>query len=361
MHDTLFTVIQALQLVALGPCLFIIFFLLLTSKEASKTIIPVLFFFSLSCSFLLPLTTLLKINSLGAFYVTLLFGESLTPALSFLLIIQFLSSKIPNWKYWLILALPVLGGSSFIYGAVYLDEVCLRGNHCVSPESLKALYFVISSAVLFLLLVMHFSLRGIEIDKGDPMRRHRYWLVVSLIGLSLALLANDLAWASESISTERHDLIATIIRIGFIYLVLTSMFRIFDHSVDIDVERIPTFAGRGRKPANDEEIMNKLMKAITEDKIYRELAITRDTVASRLKISEQLLSRVINQRFQKNFNEFLNYYRVEEAKQKLTFEKDLPITNIAFDVGFNSIASFNRVFKDMTGQSPTEYRETSSR
>ncbi|MFO1243257.1 MAG: helix-turn-helix domain-containing protein [Rickettsiales bacterium] len=361
MNDTLFTVIQALQLVALGPCLFIIFFLVLTAKDFRKSIIPALFFLSLSCSFLLPLTPLFKINVKGSFYVSLLFIESLTPALSFLLIIQFLSSSMPRWSYWLILALPVLGGSSFIYGAVYLDEVCIRGAHCVSPESLKVLYFVISSAVLFLLLVMHFSLKGIEISKEDITRHHRYWLVVALIGLSLALLANDLVWTSEYTSSDRHDMIATVIRIGFIYLVLTSMFRIFDHTVDIDVERIPTFSSRGRKPVNDEEIVDKLMKAVTEDKIYRELAITRDTVASRLKISEQLLSRVINQRFQKNFNEFLNYYRVEEAKQKLTFEKELPITNIAFDVGFNSIASFNRVFKDMTGQSPTEYRETSTR
>lgn len=361
MNDTLFTVIQALQLVALGPCLFIIFFLLLTTKEFSKSVIPVLFFISLSCSFLLPLTPLLKIDPKSGFYATLLFCESLAPALSFLLIIQFLSSQVPNWKYWMILTLPILGGSSFIYGAIYLEEVCLQGKHCVSPESLKVLYFVISSAVLFLLLVMHFSLKGVEITKQDRTRHHRYWLVVALVGLSLALLANDLAWASEVTSSERHDLIATVIRVGFIYLVLTSMFRIFDHSVDIDVERIPTFSGRGRKPVNDDEITTKLMKAITEDKIYRELAITRDAVATRLKISEQLLSRVINQRFQKNFNEFLNYYRVEEAKQKLTFEKELPITNIAFDVGFNSIASFNRVFKDMTGQSPTEYRETSTR
>lgn len=357
MTDTLFNILQALQLVALGPCLFIIFFLLITAKDFSKPLVPVLFFISLSCCFILPLTSLLKIDQKGYFYTILLFGETLTPALSFLLIIQFLTSRIPGWKYWLVLALPLIGGSSFIYGAVYLDEVCFDKN-CVSPDTLKALYFVISSAVLFLLLVMHFALKGIDIPRDDPHRRHRYWLVLALIGLNLALLASDLAWTSEIISAERSDLISTIIRIGFIYLVLTSLFRIFDHTVDIDVERIPTFAGRGRKPVNDQEIVDKLIKAITEEKIYRELAITRDAVAQRLKVSEQLLSRVINQRFQKNFNEFFNYYRVEEAKQKLTFEKDLPITNIAFDVGFNSIASFNRVFKDMTGQSPTEYRDS---
>lgn len=357
MTDTFFNILQALQLVALGPCLFIIFFLLITAKDFTKSLVPVLFFISLSCCFILPLASLLKIDPKGCFYVALLFGETLTPALSFLLIIQFLTSHSPGWKYWLVLALPLIGGSSFIYGAVFLDEICFDEN-CVSPDSLKALYFVVSSAALFLLLVMHFTLKGIDISRDDPHRRHRYWLALALIGLNLALLAADLAWTSEVITADRSSLIATIIRIGFIYLALTSLFRIFDHTIDIDVERIPTFTGRGRKPANDQEIVNKLMKAVTEEKIYRELAITRDAVALRLKVSEQLLSRVINQRFQKNFNEFLNYYRVEEAKQKLTFEKTLPITTIAFDVGFNSIASFNRVFKDMSGKSPTEYRDS---
>jgi AraC-like DNA-binding protein len=67
---------------------------------------------------------------------------------------------------------------------------------------------------------------------------------------------------------------------------------------------------------------------------------------------------VINQRFHKNFNDFINDYRIEEAKKMLGHKKtrDYKLLTIAYEVGFNSKTTFNVVFKKKVGMTPSQYR-----
>ena len=69
------------------------------------------------------------------------------------------------------------------------------------------------------------------------------------------------------------------------------------------------------------------------------------------------LSEAINSGVGKNFNDFVNSYRVKEVEQMLQDGKQeqLSLLGIALECGFNSKATFNRVFKKMTGQSPSQY------
>jgi AraC-like DNA-binding protein len=69
-----------------------------------------------------------------------------------------------------------------------------------------------------------------------------------------------------------------------------------------------------------------------------------------------MLSRIINQHYKLRLTDVINQYRVKEAQMLLVTNPDQAITDIAFEVGFNSIPSFNRVFKDGCGVSPSEYR-----
>ena len=68
---------------------------------------------------------------------------------------------------------------------------------------------------------------------------------------------------------------------------------------------------------------------------------------------------LINQQLgYRNFNVFLNNYRIEEAKAALAdpTQAEVPVTTIAMDAGFQSLGPFNRAFKATTGVTPTEYR-----
>lgn len=355
MANHLITLLQAFQLVALGPCLFIIFFLLVTSRNLGSSVIPVLYFLALSCSFLLPLLSLFEIRESDNASIVLLFGESLIPAFCYLLILQFMYGKPPAIWYWLILSLPVVGGGPIIYSSIHLQEFCAFDQYCFESDPLKRLYNIFSAAFTFLLLLAHYSRSENMAFKADPLRSNKFWLIMAFIMLSLQIMVVDLAALANMVKESNAVLISTLIRITFIFLVLTSLFKVFDRSFLLAEDRIPTLINAGRKPMDLAPMIERLEKSMQEDKLYREMGITRETLASKLAMPEHQLSRIINHHFEKNFNEFINHYRVEEAKLRLKAE-GTAITTIAFEVGFNSIASFNRVFKEITSTSPTEFR-----
>ncbi|GAA4420071.1 hypothetical protein GCM10023187_54980 [Nibrella viscosa] len=92
-------------------------------------------------------------------------------------------------------------------------------------------------------------------------------------------------------------------------------------------------------------------------KPYTNPSLTINEMAGRLKLQPHVLSKVINEGFQKNFFDFINYYRVEELKKRMEDPryKQYTLLSQAFDVGFNSKTSFNRAFKKITNQTPSEY------
>jgi AraC-like DNA-binding protein len=360
MDDSVLTFSQALQLVGIGPSLFLVAFLALTLKHPAQVVIPILFFLALACSFAQPLIPLLSKEFATVTRASITFGESLIPALSFLLILQMLMGRIPPALYWLILAVPLVGGGSITYIALTTtDDVCLTGVMCISPLTLKMLYHVFGTSLIFLLLIMLFARQSTEINSHQTQKKHQYWLIISLIMLSLVLLALDLADLSERITMQEHLLLSTVVRITYIYLVITSIFRVFDRQFEIDEARIPS-AKSYVITSGDETLAEKIRELMRNDRLYREMVFSREKLATILTVSEHQLSKVINRVFGKNFNRFVNNFRIEEAKERLAAEST-SITVIAFEVGFNSIASFNRVFKDECGVSPTEYRESAQK
>src|SRR6185437_10563614 len=78
-----------------------------------------------------------------------------------------------------------------------------------------------------------------------------------------------------------------------------------------------------------------------------------------LKVHPHELSRIINVALKKNFNDFVNEYRIREIISKMQEPANdrLTLVGIAFDCGFKSKTTFNRVFREMTGKSATEYKD----
>jgi len=85
-------------------------------------------------------------------------------------------------------------------------------------------------------------------------------------------------------------------------------------------------------------------------------------LSNQLEIPRHFLSEVINEHMGMNFYTLVNSYRVEEVKRRLEDPefKYLTILAIAYDSGFNAKSSFNTIFKDKTGITPSEYQKTVS-
>jgi len=115
------------------------------------------------------------------------------------------------------------------------------------------------------------------------------------------------------------------------------------------------------KPLVPPELREKgtrVRRAMEADKYYEEPELSLNSLAEKLSLPPHELSRVINTVFKKGFNDFINEYRVVEAARKMQDPayNNMTLLGIAFESGFNSKTTFNRIFKQMTGKSPTEYK-----
>jgi len=104
-------------------------------------------------------------------------------------------------------------------------------------------------------------------------------------------------------------------------------------------------------------VIQELLHQMEADKLYLEPELNIGNVANELNIHAHQLSKLINTQLNKNFFEFVNAYRVEAFKKLATDprNKHISILGLAMDAGFNSKATFNRIFKNSTGLTPSEF------
>lgn len=114
-------------------------------------------------------------------------------------------------------------------------------------------------------------------------------------------------------------------------------------------------------PERAERYLARLREVMDSEKPYTDGDLSLQKLADRLGISAHHLSQVINERLNQNFFDFVNQYRVEEAKRQLLDmkKKHYSIIAIAEDVGFNSKSAFNAAFKKHAGVTPSEWRRAS--
>ena len=110
-------------------------------------------------------------------------------------------------------------------------------------------------------------------------------------------------------------------------------------------------------PETANQIVDALTTAMATDKLYLDPELTVEKVGRHVALPAKTISLVLNQHLQKPFNTFVNEYRIEAVKQRLTSSasEHLTLTGMAFECGFNSQATFQRAFKQMTGVSPREF------
>jgi len=109
-----------------------------------------------------------------------------------------------------------------------------------------------------------------------------------------------------------------------------------------------------------EELKHYILNSMIEQKLFKDKDLNLNSYSKKIEANKNHVSQVINEKFNKNFSNFINEYRVKEARRLLSDIKYHNITfeAIAYEVGFASKSSFNRVFKNITGITPSFYLET---
>ncbi len=122
------------------------------------------------------------------------------------------------------------------------------------------------------------------------------------------------------------------------------------------------YAASRLKPSDSDKIVRGLTIYMENEKPYLSPSISVEDLSEKLNIPVKNLSQVIHTHFNLNFYDFVNSYRIEEIKRRIHDEhsRDLTLTAIAYDAGFNSKSVFNAAFKKRTGITPKEYKRQHS-
>jgi len=130
----------------------------------------------------------------------------------------------------------------------------------------------------------------------------------------------------------------------------------------IELNELDKYAGSTLDAKEIENFKRQLIIVLEEERLYLNPDLTINELAERLQTSSRVLSQVINQSFNKRFYDFINTYRCEEVKRILQGpDEKITILEALYQAGFNSKSSFNKEFKKLTGQTPTEFKKSISK
>lgn len=349
-----FTVPEILSLIGLTQSVYLLVYMLLHAGDRRRAVLPFLYFLVLGGAFFLDFAARFISGIVPHYAVWEWAAWYMGPPLSVLLILQIARiSAMPSWlNGWVLLLIPLSGAAA--WGFARRDKTCSFPHDCMIFQDWLTLAGLIAGGVSLLTIWAHRGL--LDGMKAEKAGKDRYWLILTLICMNSLFLGAMLVSLTPAMDETAAHIIRTLLGLSFLYLAGTSLFRIYPQAVQI-VSRRP---GTGIMSTQERLLAERIETLLDRDKIYQEPSYTRADLARELQTPENVLSKIINLHFGKSFPQLLNERRVEDAKRLLA-ETDAPVKIIAGEVGFNSMASFNRVFRDLAGSTPTLYRNEHSK
>jgi AraC-like DNA-binding protein len=188
------------------------------------------------------------------------------------------------------------------------------------------------------------------------------WLLVVILCFAAMWIMDLSNWILYSIRVNTpgiHDLLLFLslaINFGFAVLIVyqglkhADLFPVFSEKTKYEWSRL--------SHSEKEEYLKQLRRCMETDKPYLVPSLTIKDLSEKLTIPQRYLSQIINEFLNKNFYDFVNGYRIEEAKKyiSLSATSKKTILEILYEVGFNSKSAFNLAFKQHTGRTPKEYK-----
>jgi AraC-like DNA-binding protein len=203
----------------------------------------------------------------------------------------------------------------------------------------------------------------LRLESGFTGRKETRTPVLLSSAIMLLYMLDILLIASGFIFSIRVLMLLGILFLGItgiIYLLFENRFPDFYQLVARE-EREKKYKKSLIQGLSKDKIITRLQELMEVEKVYRQLELKLDDVAAMLLITPHQLSEFVNDYMGMNFTSYINQYRVEEAKKMLVENAEQSTLFIGFEVGFGSKQSFNTIFKQQTGMTPSEYRKNASK
>ncbi len=222
----------------------------------------------------------------------------------------------------------------------------------IIPSSLfNTLYFLHLIVLLILCAKRAYQLKSSQFLDNPAMRKLWKWNfygIITLIGFRLVL---PIAIANGASYLHLFHLASTIFIVG-----TTS----FINRYGIENVISQKLLIKEESSNYEEEIKRRLDNVLKNERVYLITDLTIQELAAKMHMRSSDLSTFLSNKLRKNFNDVINEYRVDEVKRLITDPKTDPkatVMELAYKAGFNSKATFNRIFKQNTGHTPKEYRK----
>lgn len=214
-----------------------------------------------------------------------------------------------------------------------------------------------SAMLLELSLITHALVIAAQQWRDDLVQERRYIrggvITVSALYIFLVIIFEQVLKLQWTGLYLLQGLMAALLIIGINFF----LFRLRRSSLFQTVEEAVKPVEQIKAPSKELAI---IIKAMVEEKLYQTDGITISSFAKHLAIHEYKLRQLINGELNyRNFNDFLNFYRIKEVSEKLvqTDFIQTPVLTLALESGFRSLSSFNKAFKETHNITPTQYRK----
>jgi AraC-like DNA-binding protein len=199
-------------------------------------------------------------------------------------------------------------------------------------------------------------------DLVESRREFRRLFVGLVAGLGLVIAAVEIAYGAGRAPASLEQIAAVVVFVITFALAALAL-RIEPGRLFLPVEKplapAPAEPVATGVDAADNRTLRLILKVVEQDCLYRRSGLTISALAQAIRVPEHHVRRVINAGLgYRNFNAFLNRYRIEEVMQALGDPERArtPILTLAMDAGFGSLAPFNRAFKETVGATPSAVR-----
>lgn len=253
-----------------------------------------------------------------------------------------------------------------VYASTGMEKINLmlsRLQHGVSPgDSSKLVVLVILKAISLAiyayfvhLILKESSTKGQSRSKTLLWQKNIYYIHVGYV-VTYIIYGMAISMGNPYPILLHIPIIMMAVMVVYIGYAANVQPNVFSGSYSYTNNRLfPKYVKSGLTESLSLELKESLTQLFEREKLYRRNDINLDLVAKKLGTTRHNASQIINEHFKKSFHEFVNIYRIKEAKELLENEKDLNIIDIAYEVGYNNKVTFNKAFKKETTLTPSLY------
>ena len=253
------------------------------------------------------------------------------------------SNIAKEWKYHMMILLPIAIGFGFMYP--FETNVSLW-----RPSVLNCIYYVWFAYILLSIYVSKDSFKRLftrikSLDKLDV------WVV--------SLIFGNLILVTIYYEFDITYYISGALSFSFLFY-LSWAFLFFNRENRVHyISEQKKYGDLKIIEDEAEKIGRKLSALMENEKVFKKSGLKLPELSAKIQTSPHRLSQYLNENLEKSFSQYINEYRIEEAKRMILENELLTLEGIGYEVGFSSRSTFYSSFKKYEGTTPSKFKKTS--